>query len=826
MELEYTNLSQDDVQGINYVKKDYDSEPAKGLIHGLQKDAIQNSVGASTSKKLKNWKVTFELHIIDGKDALSFTDEGTVGLIGEILSQSEIMKRKNEGDLGSEEHISRFRTVFVSGDNVGPGSYGRGKLVFQACSKSYTILCDTLRKSDGKYIAFKRTINNLQLQESQMFIDDEADNFIKKETKGVLKRLESFGTRIIILDLDPNHQLHGLSIKDSFLRSFEDAPDNECELSFDKMIQETWWEIILKYEAKIFLKHKQKQKLVEICDPLNSIINKSDKENGWRVHEKYNIPIEVDGIKYFIKHLRFVVSPKGESLPMNFQTIFTQRKKMKIGGINKGIWPNSQIAKNFCGFLIFDSELDNIVLEPENLTHYGYVNMHPSVLKKIRSEVSTHLNKFHTDLGLGSAGDDGALSKTLNDTLKEINQQAKELGLLTSMGLGKKKKNFEIKFIQLNLPHDGSFRVEYEDNIGPVKCKTTNLTKKKFSGKFIASLEQHQDDNLFKKIVFEKDIEILSNEDIEITIPKFSIDKTFYYGKGVFFKVEIQNTNSQNSRLFWLGIDPPEPPDNFPLKLKSFSLSFPREDSRRVEIDESIKDLRINLINSWASRYKINVLLSISRIKYEQKELLRILDVTEIINAGSEKDYLFSEITIAAKIFGYIENAQPKYEFRTCRIELDVISAEAYPEQDIAKGQKMMRSKKVDFFIGLDDPGTSIFKEVKELDDESDPRKSFFEEMESGSYKFIFNSGHAYYKKIKESGCPIEFINLYIKEEMLKAAYNICLLEDVYLGIFEEGSKASQGNQSYSEGFLNESPKHETVKLFNELMGKALQNIN
>ena len=60
----------------------------------------------------------------------------------------------------------------------------------------------------------------------------------------------------------------------------------DCEMAFDKMIQETWWEIILKYNVEITLKYKNKIKKVEIYDPLTSILTKKNKQNDWRVYEK------------------------------------------------------------------------------------------------------------------------------------------------------------------------------------------------------------------------------------------------------------------------------------------------------------------------------------------------------------------------------------------------------------------------------------------------------------------------------------------------------------------------------------------------------------
>ena len=213
-------VPQNDLAGLKLVQEDYDSQPAKGLIHGLQKDAIQNSVGAAKDpKSLKNWGVAFELSEINGKDSLIFSDKGTIGLTGDILTPNQIKEKSAKGELGADQNLARFLSVFNSGGNVGPGSYGRGKLVFQACSKSYSILCDSYR-IDGKYIAFKRTIQKNELVQTQIFQDKAAKDFIKEQTGNKLDELSTFGTRIIILDLDENKQLNDLTIKRIFFKIF------------------------------------------------------------------------------------------------------------------------------------------------------------------------------------------------------------------------------------------------------------------------------------------------------------------------------------------------------------------------------------------------------------------------------------------------------------------------------------------------------------------------------------------------------------------------------------------------------------------------------
>jgi hypothetical protein len=108
----YVQMPQDDLAQIEQIVREYNSEPAKGLAHGIQKDAIQNGVGARavTDEKVafRNWRFYFELLKIDGSDALSFWDEGTLGLTGELLTADEIMERISAGTLGPDQRLGRL----------------------------------------------------------------------------------------------------------------------------------------------------------------------------------------------------------------------------------------------------------------------------------------------------------------------------------------------------------------------------------------------------------------------------------------------------------------------------------------------------------------------------------------------------------------------------------------------------------------------------------------------------------------------------------------------------------------------------------------------
>src|SRR2546421_11654039 len=94
---QYVATPQNDLQQIRILSREYETDPARGLAHGLQKDAIQNGVGArlpemSEPNSYKKWEFSFKSFKIGERNVLSFWDRGTTGLTGAILRADEISR--------------------------------------------------------------------------------------------------------------------------------------------------------------------------------------------------------------------------------------------------------------------------------------------------------------------------------------------------------------------------------------------------------------------------------------------------------------------------------------------------------------------------------------------------------------------------------------------------------------------------------------------------------------------------------------------------------------------------------------------------------------
>src|SRR5437870_9495777 len=103
---------------LDHMRRDYNTSPAQGIAHGLQKDGIQNGWGARTRER--GW--SFEFRLLKGRDGklvLTMTDSGTTGLVGRVFDYAQDLPPKfPEG-----EKLARFECMFDSGGVVGPGLF-------------------------------------------------------------------------------------------------------------------------------------------------------------------------------------------------------------------------------------------------------------------------------------------------------------------------------------------------------------------------------------------------------------------------------------------------------------------------------------------------------------------------------------------------------------------------------------------------------------------------------------------------------------------------------------------------------------------------------
>lgn len=815
LEHKYVQMPQDDNAQIDQVETDYSTGAAKGLAHGVQKDAIQNAFGArSIAKEIeacKRWTMKFRLEKINGKDALIFWDEGTTGLTGKILTSEEIIQGFASRNLGPEQRLSRFLSRFVSGGNLGAGTFGRGKLVFHAASENKSILIDSLRDDDGEYVALDRKVDaGILLQPDRPYTNAEAKDFIAERTNGILKPLTCSGTRITILNIKPE-------VSEAFRRSFS-SHSSSYKASLAYMIEETWWEIIDKFDARIFLELNDKMLQVELHDPLLEIIEAEDGQDGVRVHRKENIDLTASGQRYRIKELKFVVMPS--NLDEDFRDIWVQRKRMRVGSIFRNISPHHKIMNRLAAYVICEPELEDLIENAEGVTHYDF-HLGATGIKQIRQIVKQELSELERRLGLISINEDAESRRRLIDSMKEINELAPELGLVTQHGIGADKDEVDILLKKMFLPEENTLRIEINDEVGPIIYEMAGRTQTTLFGMFCVVAKQ-KDRDIIR--LYSEEITLGVEEKRTIEIPAFSITKDIYEnGKSLQIEAFWRKQDSTEVlarciRTLFIGTDP-SVTHKSPVAL-SFSSKFPRSDTRRVEMADVITKLKVKVTNATPYTLFLDLICSVRHLANPKTGRLTaplgILYRNDdfMLEPQQDFEYYLDDLAIKPEIFGSVHQTLADVTERAC----DIFSLVRLSRSnvDLNKPKKYKLSKvSVPFYLEVDPPGFSIFNNAETAIEPADGRQSWYTGSIDAGYTFVLNAGHGAYKFISKTSETF-IIKSYEQEQMLRKAYLIAFENDFYRGPAEQ----------YKETLCDpNSSALDIARTFDTIIGHALNQM-
>ena len=812
---DYVQMPQDDMAQIDHLGREYGSEPAKGLAHGVQKDAIQNGFGARAEvmevEACRTWSMTFELKQIGGRDALVFWDEGTLGLTGDILTPDQIRERFTAGTLGPDQRLGRFLVRFVSGGNVGAGSFGRGKLIFHAASSTTNILVDSLRAPDCVYVALDRKVEGgVLLQPRTPYQDDAAKEFIRMKTGGVLSPLEIPGTRIAILDVRPE-------IVEAFQRSFSES-SSVYAASFAHMIEETWWEIIHSFDARIFLRYGERTLRVELHDPMKTIAEADDNQEGVRVHSRINVPVTAGGQLSRIKEVRLVVMPG--NVDEEFRDIWIQRKRMKVGSIGRGIDAHARITKRLAGYVVLEPSLETLVEQSEGTTHYGF-HLGGSGVRQIRDTVRAELRDFERRLGLVSASEDAEGRRRLLDSMKELNELAAELGLITQQNVGVDLSDVDILLQEMVLPQENSLRVEIGDRVGPIKYRLVNKAARAWAGTFRLKARQQGRE---ETELFSQQVALEPETELDVECPAFEVGRDrFENGKpvrveAVFVKADSTEVISRCGRTLYIGIDPPTT-ERLPVTLHA-SCKFPRSDTRRVEMSDVLRNIRLKVTNNSPFALAIDLVASVRHLANPNTgrlttPLFELLSNTDFVLTPQQDHEVFvDDIVISPEHFGSVHQTLADVRERACDIFAVVRLARASVELNKPRRWRLDK-RSIPFYLEVDPPGHSIFQEVSYVDAPADGRQSWHDGTMEDGYKFFLNAGHSAYRFAKNRD-DASVVKRYEQEQMLRHAYLIAFENDVYKGPAEP----------YRDQFLNgDLSAKDIAEKFDIIIGTALNQM-
>ena len=232
----------------------------EGVAHGVQKDAIQNSVDARAGSAAVN--VLFSLEETGKGRFLTVADSGTKGLTGPVLDQVE----EYVEELPTDSHWARFESfAFTKDEPDAIGARGQGKFIFLCASSEFKMFYDTLRP-DGIYrlgATQARTTGCpiLPGEGEEPWEGDTAQRILWDNCE--LHPLTEVGTRIIIVN--PTGEVVG-EFESGFVTS---------------AIRETWFREIEKERLKVAIRLGGELTEVELVSPYPVPETDSEGVQSW-----------------------------------------------------------------------------------------------------------------------------------------------------------------------------------------------------------------------------------------------------------------------------------------------------------------------------------------------------------------------------------------------------------------------------------------------------------------------------------------------------------------------------------------------------------------
>jgi hypothetical protein len=564
---------------LDQTRRDYETPPARGLAHGLQKEAVQNGWGARDGRK--KWAFEFVLYPVKGKlpRLLTMTDIGTVGLIGN--PKFDLGALGENESIPTDERLARFEAMFESGGPAtGPGLFGRGKLIFNAASKSKLIYYDSLTK-DGIYRFGLRQIAGRDYGQFPHVREASAASAeLKSRLSGRLEPLSIPGTRITIVDP-----------ADEVVEAIESG-------GFIDAIEETWWEIILKHGVAISVAvSPNPPRVAKVPADFGNFPESNAK--GWKVRHREGLKLPVEGHSYRSKKLHMLVAPPKNLVRPELLGLYIHRQGMRVGKINLSGMP-PEIAERFFGYVFLDTELEEAIAEQENTTHYGFSTQLRSPYRNLKQLIQSEFDAFLEELGLKKpeTSPEEQVRRLADDAQSDLNSILNGLGV-PGFGHGRDTgPAIHISVENLEFPDDLN-SVSPGDEIGGFHFKLENTTKQALA----VNVEVH---------TFERDAGV-----IEVLVPKESKRikaRSYVYTESLTVSVKhppyprhskigctCQVSDDEGKvlakRTFYFFVDIKPEPEEHPAEVRLTAAEWPRDDSRRVDYGQAIKNLEYEIEN-------------------------------------------------------------------------------------------------------------------------------------------------------------------------------------------------------------------------------------
>ncbi|MDD6388983.1 MAG: hypothetical protein PUA68_07980 [Bacilli bacterium] len=747
---------------INGVVDKYIEHPAMGLIHGFQKDAIQNGWGHRINNT--DWKMIFKYIENEKGHFFIVEDCGNTGLIGNNYSSDEIEELQIQGKLGPNEKLARFSSLYNSGGNTtSAGLYGQGKIMYQAVSQKYLEYFDSYTQ-EGKYYA---NFVDLDDTNNKAFEEKDAINYIKEKTG--LDKKDTFGTRVIISDPIPE-------LIDS-LRNGQLLND----------INETWWRIIAKYNATIELYDGEKLiGIATIPDTYKKYYEDTKHSFIWK-----NISLEPE---YRIKSIGFIYTDEeNELLVKNESTgeeydylgnIAYYRNDMKIGNVLEidSLGLDSKLKNRISGFLELDKEWEDKLKDNENQTHYGVKSKNKKDYQKMKTAVISYLEEFLIMKGLKKKNNHVDPNRDLKELANDLTDFLKDCNL--DLDLSTLKNNGKIKPIEISCvkeyPNYGLRTIEYGQELNLKYKILKNVNDIDYTVDIIFTDELGND-----KIYSSENVSINSNE-YESGLISISYDDFIPNNRNL-VKLLVRsnsNVNTKASCSFPIFVGKDEKEGNEDLIFKLNKIVLPNQETRRINYNEKIEKIELKIINNLNKEYVVGISGFIQDVNDRNNTIETIYRNNDIkLECNSEKSITINDVVFGEKFLN--RKGPMKIKFKLSHIS----------GLDYEKGEEL---KEIFITILYEEDQSDNTANLFDIhtNDLNDPKVKSKLEHNGDIYDLIFNTDYVMYKFIPTDKTDPFYKEYYIGE-MLKTLITIKFQNGDYsfIGCDDETIKALSADE-------------------------------
>ena len=338
---------------------------------------------------------------------------------------------------------------------------------------------------------------------------------------------------------------------------------------FVNAINETWWEVLQKFEIDIQVVSEGKVWKAHVPDQFE--LPENDNKD-FKVWIKEGDKVRVGKTDYRIKRLHIVRNMK-RSVSEELRGVSIQRGGMKVSSISIR-YVTADIADSVYGYITLEKDYEDAVLPHENPEHYEFDFRKPSP-KALKNYIEGELNRFAQEkLGVGVDPTTIKHERQRNAELRAlnaVNKIVKRLGLFGKGpgGGGKPRPPHppppsKLLYIELPMPilPRESRRINYGEKVENVKLIVHNDTKEDVKVKVMLTLQFEGEE--FKKFV-ERDLTISAMSNQELGSFYYEFKKGDPQGKyaiqGTIISMMPANKGKTLDRVainIWVETDPPE----------------------------------------------------------------------------------------------------------------------------------------------------------------------------------------------------------------------------------------------------------------------------